>query len=246
MIRTDLAAAFSLLTRLPVGWLFPAEAKVDQARAVWAYPLVGVVVGGIGAAVYAACHRLGLAPALAALWALAALILTTGGLHEDGLADSADGFGGGRTRARKLEIMKDSRIGSYGALALMLSLALRAGAVALIAEPQAVALALITAGALGRAAMLLPLRLLAPARTDGLGASVAGGPVPAAVLAAVAAIVLALAFHPLSRAAPMLACAALAGLAVSRLARLQIGGYTGDVLGASCVIAECLVLSLAA
>ena len=75
-----------------------------------------------------------MAPALTAGWALAALVLLTGGFHEDGLADTADGFGGGRTRERKLEIMRDSRIGSYGALALVLSVGIRAAALATMAR----------------------------------------------------------------------------------------------------------------
>jgi adenosylcobinamide-GDP ribazoletransferase len=244
MIRTDLATALSLLTRLPVGWLGADWAAMNPGRAVWAYPLVGAVVGGIGALVFAACRALGLSPALAALWTMAALLLTTGGLHEDGLADTADGFGGGRTRDRKLEIMRDSRIGSYGALALMLSLGLRAAALAALPSPRAAAAALIAAGVLGRAAMLLPLRLLPPARPGGLGARVAGGPgwsVVAAVALTVAGVVMLL---PLRSAVPAIAVGLIGAGALSRMARRQIGGVTGDVLGAVAVSVECLVLTV--
>lgn len=243
MIRTDLATALSLLTRLPVGWLGADWAAMNPGRAVWAYPLVGAVVGGIGALVFAACRALGLSPALAALWTMAALLLTTGGLHEDGLADTADGFGGGRTRDRKLEIMRDSRIGSYGALALMLSLGLRAAALAALPSPRAAAAALIAAGVLGRAAMLLPLRLLPPARPGGLGARVAGGPGWAVALACLWTLGLLLLQPPL-RSALLLAATALLAWTITRLARCQIGGVTGDVLGAVAVSVECLVLSI--
>ncbi len=246
MIRTDLAAALSLLTRLPVGWLFPPHAEVDQARAVWAYPLVGALVGGIGAAIYAACHAIGLPPALAALWTLTGMLLTTGAFHEDGLADTADGFGGGRTIARKLEIMRDSRIGSYGALALILSTALRATAITTLADPVPVATALIAATVLARTCMLLPLRLLPPARPDGLGASVAQGPTWAGALAGLLTVLTVLALLPARRAILMLVATCLTAGLMTLLARRQIGGTTGDVLGATAVAAECVVLMLAA
>ncbi len=246
MMRTDLATAVSLLTRLPAGWLFPPHAEVDQARAVWAYPLVGALVGGIGAALYVACHAIGLPPALAALWTLTGMICTTGALHEDGLADTADGFGGGRTIARKLEIMRDSRIGSYGALALILSTGLRATAITTLADPVPVATALIAATVLARTSMLLPLRLLPPARPEGLGASVARGPSWAATLACLLAASAVLGLIPMKRAVPaLLAAMVVAGL-MSLLARRQIGGMTGDVLGATAMAVECAVLTLCA
>ncbi|MDZ7905514.1 MAG: adenosylcobinamide-GDP ribazoletransferase [Cypionkella sp.] len=121
----DLQLALMLLTRLPAGHLAQAGDPPPLARAVWAYPIVGALVGAMGAGVLVGAATLGLAPSIAATLALAVCILATGGLHEDGLADVADGFGGGQDRARKLEIMRDSRIGSYGTLALILSLALR-------------------------------------------------------------------------------------------------------------------------
>ena len=245
-LRTDLAAALTLLTRLPAGWLFPPDADYAPSRAVWAYPVVGVLVGMIGAVVYAACHWLGLPPSLSALWTLVGLLLATGALHEDGLADTADGFGGGRTLARKLEIMRDSRIGSYGAIALILSIALRTSALALLADPHRVAGTLIAACVLGRCAMLLPLRLLPQARTDGMGASVARGPIWAVLLAWVLAVMAVFALLPAPRAAIALAATVLAGCGLALLARRQIGGTTGDVLGACAAGVECLVLTLCA
>jgi adenosylcobinamide-GDP ribazoletransferase len=223
-----------LLTRLPVARL--SRGDVPPAACVWAYPLVGAVVGGIGAGVFALAW-LGLPPAIAAILAITATILATGGLHEDGLADTADGFGGGRTVERKLEIMRDSRIGSYGALALMLSLALRITALALIAEPKAAAFALIAAGTLGRGAMLLPLLRLHPARTSGLAAPLT------AMAPATACIGLALAAAPATLAPATLAAGLAAAAIMTWLARRQIDGYTGDVLGATEQVAECAVLT---
>jgi adenosylcobinamide-GDP ribazoletransferase len=232
--RDEGVGAFMLLTRLPVARL--SRSEVPPAACVWAYPLVGAVVGGIGAAVFAVAG-LGLPPVTAAILAVAATILASGGLHEDGLADTADGFGGGRTAARKLEIMRDSRIGSFGALALMLSLALRITAVASLARPGPAALALIMAGAFGRGAMLLPLWRLRPARPDGLGAALAmTSPRRLGIgLAITAAFAL---------PAPIVLVAALvAGPVMTTLARRHIGGYTGDVLGATEQLAECAVLA---
>jgi adenosylcobinamide-GDP ribazoletransferase len=229
----ELAGAFMLLTRLPVAWLSRAEAA--PAACVWAYPVVGAVVGAIGAAVFAVA-QLALPPAIAAILAIVATILATGGLHEDGLADTADGFGGGRTVARKLEIMRDSRIGSYGALALMLSLALRVAALASCADWRIACFGLVAAGTLGRGAMLVPLWRLHPARTDGLSA-------PLATMAPGAACIgLALAALAAIPAPAVLVAAAVVAAFMTWLARRQVGGYTGDVLGATEQLAECAVL----
>jgi adenosylcobinamide-GDP ribazoletransferase len=238
--RAELASAFLLLTRLPVGWLTGGGAPADLVDSVWAFPIVGVAVGGIGGVAYWVCARLGLPPAVAAVWTLAALLLATGALHEDGLADTADGFGGGRTPARKLEIMRDSRIGSFGALALALSLAARGTSIAAIALPGHVTAALVASGALGRGAILIVLLALPPARADGLGAGLKdSGSLAAAVGLALASVV------ALACGAGWAVPAALvAALAVAWLARRQIGGYTGDVLGAASVVAECAALAL--
>ncbi len=171
MRRDEFVAALMLLTRLPVGRL--ARTAPPPGQAVWAYPVVGAMVGLAGAGVFWAAAAAGLPPTLSALFAVATTMLLTGGLHEDGLADTADGFGGGRDRARKLAIMRDSRIGSYGALALMLSLAVRVAALAAMRHP---AVAMIVSGALGRGAMVGLLLMLRPARRDGLAASLGKPP----------------------------------------------------------------------
>ena len=229
---SELIAATTLLTRLPIGRLTATHPA--PAVCVWAYPFVGALIGGLGAAVMVAAFALGLPRPLAALWALAAATLLTGALHEDGLADTADGFGGGRTRDRKLAIMRDSRIGSFGALALLFSLLLRATALASLPHPvRAFPVVL----ALSRGAALIPMLLLTPARTDGLGHAVYAPhrrPLYAGLVLAIAAAFL----------APAAGVAALmAGLVMSRLAARHIGGHTGDVLGATVQLAECLAFS---
>jgi adenosylcobinamide-GDP ribazoletransferase len=240
--RAELASAFTLLTRLPAGWLARGQPPAGLADSVWAFPLVGALVGGIGGAVYWLGVRIGLPPAVDATWTLAALLLATGALHEDGLADTADGFGGGRTRERKLEIMRDSRIGSFGALALMLSLGVRGAAIVALATPAHVAAALVAAGALGRGTILLVLGALPPARPDGLAAGLREHGLGRMLAGLLLALFVALAMHA------MAACVAavLVALAVAWAARRQIGGYTGDVLGAASVVTECVVLSLLA
>ncbi len=233
-----------LLTRLPAGWLAGNGPPSGIAEAVWAFPVVGAAVGALGGAVYWACSRLGLPPPVGAVWTLGALLLATGALHEDGLADTADGFGGGPTRERKLEIMRDSRIGGFGALALMLSLAARGTAIAALATPGHVAPALVAAGALGRGAILLVLAALPPARADGLASSLretAGTRLAAGV--ALAVLLAWIAWRPVL--ATTLAAGAVAAACIWA-ARRQIGGYTGDVLGATSVLVECAVLGLAA
>ena len=228
----ELVGAATLLTRLPVGALTGTHPQA--AECVWAYPAVGAGVGIAGAAVLAAGLAAGLPQPLAAFWALAAATLITGALHEDGLADTADGFGGGRTVERKLAIMRDSRIGSFGGLALLFSLAIRGTTLALSPHPLR---ALVAASVLGRAAMLLPLLLLRPARNDGL-AHALGAARPATALAG---LVLA---APALLWAPGAGCAAFAAsLALTALAARQVGGMTGDVLGAAEQVAECACLS---
>jgi len=238
----DLLTAFMLLTRLPVGWF--GSGSSDLARSVWAFPLVGLVVGLIGGLVFWLLHGVGVPAWLAASWAVAAILLVSGAFHEDGLADTADGFGGGRTRERKLEIMRDSRIGSYGAATLALSLLIRIGALAAIERPGAVLAALIAAAMAGRGAMIVPLLLLRPARTDGMASGMGYVPQWSAGIGLGLAALFLLIFLPIGGAFAAAIAGGAAAFAVTQLARLQIGGHTGDVLGAAEVIVECVTLTV--
>jgi adenosylcobinamide-GDP ribazoletransferase len=238
--------AWTLLTRVPLPrrW-FPASLP-PPVRCVWCFPVVGALIGAGGGALYAILLELGLPAGLAGLWTLAGLLLGTGALHEDGLADVADGFGGGRDRPEKLAIMRDSRIGSYGVLALLLAVAMRATAIATLREPHSVAAALVGAGTLGRGAILIVLARIPPARKDGLAAplrdarlSVLGSGLALAALVSLAAL-------PVQAAVAASAIAALCGLGAAGLARGQIGGHTGDVLGAAEQVTECAVLTVLA
>jgi adenosylcobinamide-GDP ribazoletransferase len=246
----DLRVAACFLTRLPVRW--PADTPADAlARSTRLFPLVGAGIGAAAGLVWALALWLGAPPLVAALLALAAQALLTGALHEDGLADVADGFGGGRDRDRALEIMRDSHIGSYGTLALVLSVGLRAAALAATAmpwvgAPWAGVAALAAAGAVSRATAPALLAWLPPARPDGLGAG-AGRPPSEAVFTALGlALCFALLLLGLTHGLAALALAALVAWALAGLARRRIGGQTGDVLGAAQQLAEVAVLCAAA
>jgi adenosylcobinamide-GDP ribazoletransferase len=238
-LRDDLASAFALLTRLPV----PGH-HARGAAAAWAWPVVGAAVGALGAVAGAAALALGAAPAAAAAAVLAAQALATGALHEDGLADTADGLGGGRDRARRLAIMKDSRIGTFGTLALLLVTLARWGAVAALLAAGGALGALVAAGALGRAPMAAVMAALPNARGEGLAA--ATGRPPPATAAAAAGLALAIAVVAAGwTGLAMALAAALAALPVALAAHRRIGGQTGDVLGATEQVAETCALAVA-
>ncbi len=241
-------AALRFFSRLPVpvfGFERDAFAVPDLRRIAPYAPLAGAIIGACGAiALWLARAALGLPSLVAAILALSALVLAAGGLHEDGFADVADGFGGGATRERKLEIMRDSRLGAYGATALVLSLLLRAAALAALTGESVTkgAAALLLAGAISRACSLAPIALLDPARLDGAGASVGrldAGAFWRGVLAAfVIAAVLGFAFLGLGRSLLAFVLAWAAALAMVAVAQKQIGGQTGDVAGAAQQLAE--------
>lgn len=244
-IVSDLKAALQFSTRLPIsGWL--ARDPVDFARMAWAIPIAGAIVGLIGAVVYALARALGLAPVPSAVLSLVATMLTTGCLHEDALADTADGFGGGGSRDDKLEIMRDSRVGTYGTCALISSVLLRTSAIASLATPALVMPALIAAHAASRATMLISMWLVPPARTDGLSAtagSVSGRSVSIASALGFAALVLA---FGLSAGIVLTVLLLLVIGGMARLCIKQIGGQTGDVLGALEQVGEIIILLAAA
>lgn len=248
----DIVAALRFFSRLTIPklpWEADAHAAPDFARAARAVPLAGALLGAIGAAVLALAVLLGLPAILTAILAVAALVLVTGALHEDGLADTADGFGGGATRERKLDIMKDSRIGSYGAVALVLALTTRIAVIAEILTRLgflSASAALVAAAALSRlAALWLPYRL-PPARSDG-AAVAAGAPSDLAfVQASLSAAAIALAIlWPITGLGSALG-GLLAGLGIAvgmaYLSRRQIGGQTGDVAGATQQLADIAIL----
>jgi adenosylcobinamide-GDP ribazoletransferase len=235
------AVAAMFLTRLPV-----RAPQAELAEAAIAFPLVGALVGALGGGAYWLAALAGLPPPGCALLALAATVILTGALHEDGLADSADGLAG-RTAEDSIRIMRDSRTGGYGVLAMIFSVGLRATAIAALAEPLAVLTAMAVAGAISRATMPMAMLALPRATATGLGAA-AGRPAAIDALAgALAAVLLALITLTFAGALSMLGASIVAMFAVAALARRKLGGYTGDVLGALQQLSEiAALLSLAA
>ncbi len=223
--------AIGFLTRLPVSHALELPGE-RLAAAVWAFPLAGLLVGGLAATLLLLLDAVGAPPLAAIVLALAFATWFTRALHEDGLADFADGIGG-PDRARRLEIMRDSRIGAFGVLALLIVFALRLVTLAELPGAEARAVALVVAAVLARAAMVPLMHALPAARSDGL-AHHAGRPTAGATGLSLA-IAVALALLALSWEfvlAGVVAMAIAVG-AVHRLARSRLGGRTGDVLGAA-------------
>ena len=247
----DLAACLRFFSRLPLPRLSveaSPHAPPDLSRLARMVPIAGAILGAIGALALSLADGLGLPPFLCAGLAVAALVILSGALHEDGLADVVDGFGGGATRERKLEIMRDSRVGSYGVLALLIGLGLRAAALSTLLGGDAMSVlgAMVAAHAVSRAGLPAIMHGFDPARPGGLAAGAGRPDAVTAQAAAALGVLAALAGLGWWRGILALAIAAAAMGATAMLARRQIGGYTGDVLGAAQQLAEAAVLLVAA
>ncbi len=245
----DTIRALRFFSRLPLPAL-PGEndphAAPDLARLMPAVSLAGLVLGGLAGAVLIIAAGLW-PPAVAAILCVAAAVIMTGAFHEDGLADTADSLGG-RSVEQRLAIMKDSRIGTFGASALILGLGLRVAAIAgLLAAAGAgrTALALAAAGAISRTAALILAAHLPPARADG-AAHAAGVPTPEGFgRACLTAAAIALLTWPVAGfGGVIVALLVAAGLAVAaeRFAMRHVGGQTGDLAGATQQVVEIAVL----
>jgi adenosylcobinamide-GDP ribazoletransferase len=245
----DLARSVGFLSRLPVPDRFFKGYDGAISRAVRAFPAAGLVIAAVPAVTLFLLVAAGGDALVASLVALALLSLMTGALHEDGLADAVDGLGGGRDRDHALAIMKDSRTGSYGVVALILSFGLRASALAALARHDAglAALALLATAALSRALMVAHWRALVPARDGGL-ASNAGMPEDGARNIALltgtgAALVLLVPAAGLSLTLLSLLAAALVGYGFTRFVRRKLRGHTGDTIGATQQLTEIATLA---
>lgn len=253
---TLICTALTFLTRLPLVARFadPAPAALARSAALW--PLVGVMIGAVIAGVLLLFAPL-LGHTLAAWLALLAGLLLTGAFHEDGLADSFDGLWGGFTPQRRLEIMKDSRIGTYGGLALILLIGLKAALLAELANfgPILVCAALIAAHALARASVLPLTRWLPYVR---IGAD--NKPVAEAISSGITAVGLSLSglivlamlswagislLESLKLSGILFAALLTLWLGWASVLRQKLGGITGDTLGAVNQLTEVAVLLMA-
>jgi adenosylcobinamide-GDP ribazoletransferase len=227
--------AVSFLTVIPAGGTASGEAWLSRAAA-W-FPLVGALVGAGAAGVVLLADVAGLSHAVGGALAIVLTIVVTRGLHEDGLADTADGLGVHGTRERRLAAMKDSAVGAHGALAMACALLVAALALASL-DAEDAARALVVAHVLSRTAMVVVAAVLPNARAgEGLGRSLAVAP-PAALVALLVAVAATL----LLSAALALAAAAVALLVALAVQHRAFGGRTGDTLGASGKLVEVAAL----
>ncbi len=238
----DIRAALMFLTRLPVG----GEHR-SLSRCAWAFPVAGLVIGLIAGLVWVAAFSAGLGPWPAAFLALITSAVLTGGLHEDGLADSADGLGAGGSVERMVTIMRDSRIGGYGALALILFTGLKASGLALLPSASAGFLTLIAVHGFARGVLPIVMHSLKRAMSSGVASS-AGRPGLGIALAALVlgSLTLLPMQHPMVFL-PALFVASLVAILLARYIVHRLGGYTGDTIG---LIEQCvetaIILTVAA
>jgi adenosylcobinamide-GDP ribazoletransferase len=230
-------AAVSFLTRVPVGRRVEAT---DVARGALFFPVVGAAIGGATAGIALLAH-LALSPLLAAALGVAAATLLTGALHLDALADTADALGGA-TRERRLEIMRDSRLGSFGAAALVLDVLIKLAAIAQLVTAGKALVALVAAGALSRGASVGVAGRLPYARASGTGGVLGGASSWTAMFVACAIAVGAFRLD----GAIVLGCVAALVVALALAYRRWLGGVTGDTLGAAIELSETLALVVSA
>lgn len=235
---SGIRSAFGFLTRIPVGAIDPA----DLAKAPRWFPLVGTFVGLCVAGVYALTEPV-VGQTLGATIAVTVGVLLTGAFHEDGLADTADAFGSGATGERAVEIMRDSRLGTYGTVALVIAIIWKVAAVASM-SPQAALAWIVAAAAMGRAVVLVMMRAVPPGTSDGGGrqmvlalgsGSLWFGVITAVIVGSVLVGVWIL--------AAVVAVAAVF-LWFKRTTMSKLGGVTGDVLGALEQVSELAVLTV--
>lgn len=246
---TDTMRAVSFLSRIPVNDVFFDGKPRTVGETAGSFPAAGLIISLPGALLALVLASAGADPLIVSVLVLALATLVTGALHEDGLADTADGFGGGADKARALVIMKDSRIGTYGAIALILSFMIRTVALAALTRESSalsVAAVLFAVACVSRAVMVWHWRSLPPAREAGVAVA-AGQPGrqqsrTALLFAFLVSFLVALPFFSLASVLLVLAFALAATLLFNRFCRRKIEGHTGDTIGATQQITEIVML----
>ena len=237
----DFMVALVFLTRLPIqpGFIFDMSALKTACRA---FALIGLIVGGVSGTVYILAAYLGLPLFVAAILAIAAQIVITGALHEDAIGDVADGFGGGADKEKKLAIMRDSRVGTYAVVALIIVIGLKVAVLASMPDPLFGFAFLVVAAAVSRGLMTWALYLMPAAREDGLGRGAGHPDVMAPLLSTVICILIAILILGPQIGAIALLSGIIGASLMGVIAKRQIGGQTGDVLGAIQQVAEISIL----
>ena len=238
---SDFLVSANFLTRIPLnpGFFYDMSSLQTASRC---FPLIGTLVGGLSGTVFLATYFLGLPSLLGAFLALATQVLLTGALHEDAIGDVADGFGGGSNRERKLEIMRDSRVGTYAVVILILVIGMKAAAIASFDNPFHGFAALLAAATCSRGILVWGMYLMPAARKDGLGAGAGTPSLTTALWALFFTLAIPLiTLDPFLVSIGLLSAFAGAGL-MGLIAYRQIGGQTGDVLGSLQQISELVFL----
>lgn len=236
-----LAAALKLLTRFRIFQDRTWPEGVTRESMIW-FPFIALVIGAIGAGVDGVASLAGLPPTVTAPLALMAMIWVTGGLHEGGLANVADGFGGGWTREEKLEIMQDSRIGTYGTLVVGLVLITKVSAMASLSTSETVFSGLVIACIWSRVLMPVVAAWLGPVNADEPVAQLGKPNGNRMVISLIFAALITLLLADFVAAGLMIGAGLVAALAVAVTAQRQIGGFTRDVLGTTQQVVELSML----
>ncbi|MEM7242160.1 MAG: adenosylcobinamide-GDP ribazoletransferase [Pseudomonadota bacterium] len=240
----DIPAAFALLTRIPMPFDY-GKLSARGAHAVWAYPIVGAVVGAIAGLLISLLAATPIPSAATAMLGLCVLVMLTGAMHEDGLADCADGFWGGATKERRLEIMRDSRIGAFGVIALIVVLVAEWSLIegVVFADPVALFAAI---GAASRAPICAAMYALPNARATGLSVLTGRPKLSTALLGlGLGGVIVLVIFGVSLLSFYLMLGAGFGALIVYLLAYQKLGGQTGDVLGASQKLAAVFALAAA-
>ena len=239
----DMLLSVSFLTRIPISKDLLFERHLMDAA--WSFPLIGGLVGFLGGMVALLLSYFNISPIIISFITIGAIILLTGGLHEDGLADTADGFGINKNPEGKINIMRDSQIGVYGTLALIIAISVKAVALSeLINKDQffACVIALIVSGALSRSTIVGIAFFLEKASETGL-ASVAGKPRATVVgICFLISILLCIFLLPLTKVLAAILLSIVTTVVIGFLSKKQINGYTGDILGAAQMLSETALL----
>ncbi len=229
----ELLLAISLLTRISIP-RFEVTTGATIGSAFWAYPIAGAIVGLVGGGAFVVGETIGFGAYVSALLALAAMTLFSGGIHEDGLADFFDGLGG-KSQIERLQIMRDSRIGSFGVLALIFFVGLCAAFLFDISRgstPVATAALIVCVAAVARTAVGIPLALMEPVRAEGLSVAAQRPPIPALIVGSVLVVLLCVLLLGVAKTIFLIVGASAGAFLMSGWAYRMIGGHTGDVLGA--------------
>ena len=245
-ILIDILAALMFLSKFPVSWEKISEDPPDFSRAFWAFPLIGLFLGSISGCVTLLFSFLGLSSFVSVTIGISIGMLITGALHEDGLADSFDGLIGGNTTEQKIEIMRDSKIGTYGCIALLLNILIKIGCLTSLAEQSLwlVFSGFIVSGALGRAMIVFLRSMSDPVSDKGLS-SITERTEGAVLWSALGiAFLSAIIFAPFWVAIVGFILCIIFTYFIRAYVENKLGGITGDILGATEQLSELIFLLL--